>query len=77
MAGGTSHWSPASFVPDTWYNFAYEINFSSNTVGLWASTGAAALTQVVAPVSASTSSNSADFHVGVLRPVASSSTAAE
>lgn len=41
-------------------------DFSANTVGLWHSTGADALTQVVAPVSASTSSNGADWHLGVL-----------
>ncbi len=43
--------------------------FSANTVGLWASTGASPLTKVVNNVSASTSTNSADFHVGVLRIV--------
>lgn len=41
-------------------------NFSGNTVGLWHSTGADPLTQVVAPVSAPTSSNGADWHLGVL-----------
>lgn len=32
------------------FNFAYEIDFTGNTVGLWASTGGAALTKVVANV---------------------------
>ncbi|EJC98099.1 uncharacterized protein FOMMEDRAFT_97385 [Fomitiporia mediterranea MF3/22] len=51
----------------TWYNFAYDIDFGANTVGLWASTGSDPLTQVVAPVSASTSTNSEDWHIGELR----------
>lgn len=46
--------------------FGHLQNFSANTVGLWHSTGADPLTQVVAPVSASTSSNGADWHLGVL-----------
>lgn len=41
-------------------------DFSANTVGLWHSTGSDALKQVVAPVAASTSSNGADWHLGVL-----------
>lgn len=36
-------------------------------VGLWASSGSDDLTQVVSAVSASTSTNSADWHVGELR----------
>ncbi|KAG9086558.1 hypothetical protein FRC06_003027, partial [Ceratobasidium sp. 370] len=66
--GGVSKWQTA-FTADTWFNFAYEINFSSGNVGLWASTNGAALTKVVQNISASTSTNSADFHVGVLRIV--------
>lgn len=53
--------------PRQWYNFAYEIDFDAKTVGLWASNGTEALTQVVKGVSASTSTNSADWHVGQLR----------
>lgn len=41
-------------------------DFSANTVGFWHSTGSDPLTQVVAPVSVSTSSNGADWHLGVL-----------
>lgn len=41
-------------------------NFSSGSVGFWHSEGSAPLQQVVAPVSASTSSNGADWHLGVL-----------
>jgi hypothetical protein len=66
MVNQVTKWS-ISLTPDTWYNFAYDINFSSNQVGLYFSQGSAPLTQVVAPVSASTSTNSADFHIGVLR----------
>ncbi|KAF8600291.1 hypothetical protein BDV93DRAFT_447816 [Ceratobasidium sp. AG-I] len=68
FVSGTSKWS-TPFTADTWFNFAYEIDFSGNTVGLWASTGGAALTKVVANVATSASTNSADFHVGVLRIV--------
>ncbi|KAF9019030.1 carbohydrate-binding module family 1 protein [Hymenopellis radicata] len=68
MVSGARQWG-TPFTADTWFNFAYEINFSASTVGLWASTGASPLTKVVNNVSASTSTNSADFHVGVLRIV--------
>ncbi|KAF8918991.1 hypothetical protein CPB85DRAFT_1430142 [Mucidula mucida] len=66
MVGGASQYS-VSFEAGTWYNFAYEIDFDGSTVGLWASTEGAELTKVVENVSASTSTNAADFHVGVLR----------
>ncbi|RAL08806.1 glycoside hydrolase family 131 protein [Aspergillus homomorphus CBS 101889] len=65
-AGGQTHWS-VQLEAGNWYNFAYDIDFDAKTVGLWASNGSDPLTQVVAPVSASTSSNSADWHVGELR----------
>lgn len=54
-------------MPDTWYNFAYDIDFSANTVALWQSTGGDDLVQVVNAVSASTSTNSEDWHIGQLR----------
>jgi hypothetical protein len=41
-------------------------NFSGNTVAFWHSTGSDPLVQTVAPVTASTSSNGADWHLGVL-----------
>ncbi|KAF9889533.1 hypothetical protein FE257_007243 [Aspergillus nanangensis] len=66
MANSQSHWS-APLTPGTWYNFAYEIDFSAQTVGLWASNGSEPLTQAVAPVSASTQTNSQDWHIGELR----------
>ncbi|KAK6819125.1 hypothetical protein RU639_008313 [Aspergillus parasiticus] len=76
-ADGKSHWS-VQLEAGTWYNFAYDIDFDSQKVGLWASNGSEPLTQVVEPVSASTSTNSADWHVGQLRlPGSESDDAAE
>ncbi|KAK4183568.1 Feruloyl esterase B [Podospora australis] len=63
--GGQTKWS-VEWEADVWHNVAYEIDFTANTVGFWHSTGSAPLTRKVAPVSASTSSNGADWHVGVL-----------
>ncbi|KAK7415931.1 hypothetical protein QQX98_005504 [Neonectria punicea] len=65
FAGGASKWD-VEWAADVWHNIAYEIDFDASTVGLWHSTGADALEQVVRPVTASTSSNGADWHVGVL-----------
>ncbi|KDR81877.1 hypothetical protein GALMADRAFT_60274 [Galerina marginata CBS 339.88] len=64
--GGVSQWT-TTLTANTWYNFAYDIDFSGSTVGLWFSTGSSALTQVVPNKSASPSTNSADWHIGVLR----------
>ncbi|KAI0643106.1 hypothetical protein C8Q79DRAFT_1013073 [Trametes meyenii] len=66
--GGQPQWS-TPFVAGQWYNFAYDIDFSAGTVGLWASTGSEPLTKVAQNIPASTSTNSEDFHVGVLRIV--------
>ncbi|KAB8251807.1 hypothetical protein BDV35DRAFT_296540 [Aspergillus flavus] len=66
LADGKSQWS-TDLVAGTWYNFAYEIDFSAKTVGLWTSTGAEALKKVVEPVSAATQTDSKDWHVGELR----------
>ncbi|KAJ5698849.1 hypothetical protein N7462_000854 [Penicillium macrosclerotiorum] len=63
---GTTKWS-ADLEAGNWYNFAYDIDFDSQTVGLWASNGSDPLTSVVAGVSATTSTNSADWHIGELR----------
>ena len=63
---GTSHWA-TELEAGTWYNFAYDIDFDAQTVGLWASNGSHPLTQVVSGISASTSTNSADWHIGELR----------
>ncbi|KAK3379730.1 hypothetical protein B0T24DRAFT_166360 [Lasiosphaeria ovina] len=65
MTSQKSQWK-TEWKPNVWHNVAYEINFGSNTVGFWHSEGGDALKQVVAPVSASTSSNGADWHLGVL-----------
>ncbi|KAI0133726.1 hypothetical protein BJ170DRAFT_174623 [Xylariales sp. AK1849] len=65
MANSATQWN-VTWEADVWHNIAYEIDFDGQTVAFWHSTGADALTQVVAPVSASASSNGADFHVGVL-----------
>ncbi|KAJ5953034.1 uncharacterized protein N7479_011447 [Penicillium vulpinum] len=64
--GGVSHWE-TDLEAGQWYNFAYDIDFDAQTVGLWASHGADDLKQVVSALSASTSTNSADWHVGELR----------
>ncbi|THH10470.1 hypothetical protein EW145_g1291 [Phellinidium pouzarii] len=61
-----TQWS-TELQPGNWYNFAYDIDFSGGTVGLWASNGSDPLTQIMAPVSASPSTNSADWHIGELR----------
>ncbi|KAL0471241.1 hypothetical protein QR685DRAFT_563139 [Neurospora intermedia] len=63
--GGQTKWS-VNWDADVWHNVAYEIDFDANTVGFWHSTGSDALTQVIAPQAAGTSSNGADWHVGVL-----------
>ncbi|KAK2607058.1 hypothetical protein N8I77_005767 [Diaporthe amygdali] len=65
MVGGVSKWS-TNFTAGVWHNVAYEIDFSANTVGFWHSTGSDPLVLTVSPVSASTSSNGADWHLGVL-----------
>ncbi|KAJ5753571.1 uncharacterized protein N7511_007724 [Penicillium nucicola] len=65
-ANGNTQWS-VQLEAGNWYNFAYDIDFDAKTVGLWASNGSDVLTEVVKPVTASTSTNSADWHVGVLR----------
>lgn len=62
---GTTHWS-VNWAADVWHNVAYEIDFDAGTVGFWHSTGRADLELVVEPIRASTSSNGADWHLGVL-----------
>lgn len=74
---GNTKWS-TQLTPGTWYNFAYDIDFDTGTVGLWMSTGSDDLKKVVSPVSASTYTNSKDWHVGELRlPNGGSDDAAE
>ncbi|KAJ5511364.1 hypothetical protein LT330_009673 [Penicillium expansum] len=64
--GGVPHWE-TELKPGNWYNFAYDIDFDAKTVGLWASNNCGKLTQVVSAVNASTSTDSADWHIGELR----------
>ncbi|KAK8085008.1 hypothetical protein PG997_006279 [Apiospora hydei] len=73
FADSKSQWDTA-WDADVWHNVAYEIDFDASTVGLWHSTGADALKQVVKPVKASTSSNGADWHLGMLELPGSGST---
>lgn len=63
---GKSQWD-AELVAGDWHNVAYGIDFSAGTVEFYHSTGAEALKKIAGPVSASTSSNGADWHLGVLR----------
>ncbi|KAL4920745.1 hypothetical protein BDW62DRAFT_198629 [Aspergillus aurantiobrunneus] len=65
-AGGSSHWS-TPLEAGVWYNFAYGIDFVAGTVSLYASTGGEKLELVAGPVAANAETNSADWHVGVLR----------
>ncbi|KAJ7259496.1 carbohydrate-binding module family 1 protein [Mycena haematopus] len=66
MVQEVPYWG-APFTPGTFFNIAYDIDFSAQTVGLWASTGANPLVKVVQNVPASASTNSEDWHLGVLR----------
>lgn len=66
VVGGQTLWQADVWEAGVWHNVAYEIDFSGSTVGLWHSVDGEDLVQEVAPVSASVSSNGADFHVGVL-----------
>jgi hypothetical protein len=64
--GGVSKWD-AELVADEWHNVAYEIDFSAGSVAFWHSTGSDELKKTAGPFTASTQSNGADFHDGVLR----------
>lgn len=63
---GKSQWD-VEFAPGVWHNIAYGIDFDAGTVTYYHSTGSDALVKTAGPVSASTSSNGADWHLGVLR----------
>lgn len=65
MANSAEQWN-VTMEAGVWHNCVYEIDFDAGTVAFWHSTGGDALTQVVSAVTASTSSNGADWHVGVL-----------
>jgi hypothetical protein len=64
--GGKSQWD-TELVAGTWHNVAYGIDFSAGTVEFYHSTGSDALKKIAGPVAASTESNGADWHLGVLR----------
>lgn len=64
--GGVSKWD-VELVADEWHNVAYEIDFDAGSVTFWHSTGSSPLTKTAGPFTASTSSNGADWHLGVLR----------
>jgi hypothetical protein len=65
MVGGVSQWK-TNFTAGVWHNVAYEIDFDAGTVGFWHSTGGDDLVLTVEPVAATTSSDGADWHLGVL-----------
>lgn len=65
MANSAEQWN-VTMEAGVWHNCVYEIDFDASTVAFWHSTGGDELTQVVSAVSASVSSNGADWHVGVL-----------
>ncbi|KAI1877886.1 uncharacterized protein JN550_000068 [Neoarthrinium moseri] len=71
MISQNSKWK-TEWKAGVWHNVAFEVlpspnqDFSGNKVGFWHSEGGAPLKQEVAPQSASTSSNGADWHLGVL-----------
>ncbi|ROV99797.1 hypothetical protein VSDG_03057 [Cytospora chrysosperma] len=65
FANSQSQWN-ATMEAGVWHNCAYEIDFDAGTVAFWHSTGSDALTKAVEAVTASVSSNGADWHVGVL-----------
>ncbi|KAF3932374.1 hypothetical protein ABW19_dt0202178 [Dactylella cylindrospora] len=64
--GGQTKWS-VTFDADVWHNVAYDIDFSTQQVSFYHSTGSNPLVLTSGPFSASTSSNGADWHLGVLR----------
>ncbi|CAO2656102.1 Nn.00g049050.m01.CDS01 [Neocucurbitaria sp. VM-36] len=75
--GGVSKWD-VELVADEWHNVAYEIDFDAGSVTFWHSTGSSPLTKTAGPFTASTSSNGADWHLGVLRlPGSNDGTGAE
>ncbi|KAL1956321.1 hypothetical protein VTO42DRAFT_7404 [Malbranchea cinnamomea] len=66
MVGGQLQWQ-TTWEPDIWHNIVYDIDFDAGTVSFYHSTGSDPVELTAGPVSASTSSNGADWHLGVLR----------
>ncbi|KAK2760168.1 hypothetical protein FQN54_002235 [Arachnomyces sp. PD_36] len=65
-ANSNSQWDVV-FEAGVWHNIAFEIDFGSGEMNFYHSTGADDLTLTAGPVTASASSNGADWHLGVLR----------
>jgi len=65
FVSGQSKWS-IPWEAGVWHNVAYGIDFDAGTVEFHHSTGSDPLSLVVDAVSTSTSSNGADWHLGVL-----------
>ncbi|KAF2173659.1 glycoside hydrolase family 131 protein [Zasmidium cellare ATCC 36951] len=72
-ANSQPHWN-VNFEAGVWHNVAYGIDFDAQTVEFYHSTGAEDLTLTAGPISAATSSNGADWHLGVLRLPSSTGT---
>lgn len=72
-ANSQSHWN-VTFESGIWHNIAYGIDFDAQNVEFYHSTGPNDLALTAGPISASTSSNGADWHLGVLRLPSSSET---
>ncbi|KAI5363602.1 hypothetical protein Slin14017_G055660 [Septoria linicola] len=66
MANSETQWN-ATLEAGVWHNVAYGIDFDAQTVTFYHSTGADALEMTAGPISATTDSNGADWHLGVLR----------
>jgi len=62
--GGNKAWSQP-FIKDTWFNFAFEVNYDTAQCGLWFSKNGDPLQMTVAPIAAGVSPS--DFHVGILK----------
>ncbi|KAL9616476.1 MAG: hypothetical protein Q9160_008671 [Pyrenula sp. 1 TL-2023] len=74
MVNQVTYWN-TQFDPNVWHNVAYGIDFTAGTVTFYHSTGSSPLVKTAGPISAATSSNGADWHLGVLRlPMSSSLT---
>ncbi|KAL1310937.1 hypothetical protein AAFC00_001160 [Neodothiora populina] len=67
MVNSQSQWNISDWTADIWHNVAYGIDFDQNTVEFYHSTGADDLSLTAGPISATTSSDGADWHVGALR----------
>lgn len=71
FVGGVSRWS-VGFEAGVWHNIAYGIDFDAGSVTFYHSTGSSPLAKTAGPISASTSSDGKDWHLGVLRLPSSS-----